>query len=113
MKYLGSLVIGMLLGATLFAAGMYYNPIRRTPDSFTTCDVGRRASGFHYTAVPGETILYTDNGESVSSTHPDRVAELWEPAIVDTRIAVNLLTVVEARRWDLASSSRRIRSKPG
>ena len=36
-------------------------------------------------------ILYTDDGGSTVSTHPDRVVELWEPAIVDTRIAVVLL----------------------
>lgn len=91
MKYLVSLVIGMLLGATLFAAGMYYNPFaeRQTVSPLAMSD--DEHLDFAYTAVPGETILYTDNGESIISTHPDRVAELWEPAIVDTRIAVNLL----------------------
>ena len=92
MKYLVSLVIGMLLGATLFAAGMYFNPFaeRQTVSPLAMSD--DEHLDLAYTAVPGETILYTDNGESIISTHPDRVAELWEPAIVDTRIAVNLLT---------------------
>ncbi len=91
MKYLVSLVIGMLVGATLFAAGMYYNPFaeRQTVSPLAMSD--DEHLDFTYTAVPGEAILYTDNGESIISTHPDRVAELWEPAIVDTRIAVNLL----------------------
>ncbi len=92
MKYLVSLVIGMLVGATLFAAGMYYNPFAERQTVSPLAMSNDEHLDFTYTAVPGETILYTDNGESVSSTHPDRVAELWEPAIVDTRIAVNLLT---------------------
>lgn len=37
-----------------------------------------------YSAVPGESILYTNNGESTIAPFPDRVGELWEPAIVDT-----------------------------
>jgi hypothetical protein len=37
-----------------------------------------------YSAVPGESILYTNNGKSTIAPFPDRVGELWEPAIVDT-----------------------------
>ena len=92
MKYLVSLVIGMLVGATLFAAGIYYNPFAERQTVSPLAMSNDEQLDFTYTAVPGETILYTDNGESIISTHPDRVAELWEPAIVDTRIAVNLLT---------------------
>ena len=92
MKYLVALVIGMSLGATLFAAGMYYNPFAERQTVSPLAMSGDEHLDFTYTAVPGETILYTDNGESIVSTHPDRVAELWEPAIVDSRIAVNLLT---------------------
>jgi hypothetical protein len=92
MKYLASLLIGMLVGATLFAAGMYFNPFagRQTVSPLVMSDEEHR--DFNFTAVPGETILYTDNGESIVGTHPDRVAELWEPAIVDTSISVNLLS---------------------
>jgi len=92
MKYLVSLLVGMLLGASIFVAGMYYNPFseRQTVSPLAMTD--DEHLDVTYTAVPRETILYTDNGESIINTHPDRVAELWEPAIVDTRIAVNLLT---------------------
>jgi hypothetical protein len=92
MKYLVSLLVGMLLGASIFVAGMYYNPFseRQTVSPLAMTD--DEHLDFTYTVVPGETILYTDNGESIINTHPDRVAELWEPAIVDSRIAVNLLT---------------------
>jgi len=91
MKYLVSLLIGTLIGAALFAAGMYYNPF--TGHELVSPLAISKEKNLHvtYTAVPGEMILYTDDGESTVSTHPDRVVELWEPAIVDTRIAVVLL----------------------
>ena len=91
MNYLVSLLIGMLIGAALFAAGMYYNPF--TGHELVSPLAVSKDKILHitYTAVPGEMILYTDDGESTVSTHPDRVVELWEPAIVDTRIAVVLL----------------------
>ncbi len=92
MKYLVSLLVGMLLGAFLFVAGMYYNPFTERQAVSPLAMTDDEHLDVTYTAVPGETILYTDNGESIIDTHPDRVAELWEPAIVDTRIAVNLLT---------------------
>jgi hypothetical protein len=92
MKYLLSMLIGVLLGASLFVAGMFYNPFTERQAVSPLAMTDDEHLDFKYTAVPGETILYTDNGESIINTHPDRVAELWEPAIVDTRIAVNLLT---------------------
>jgi hypothetical protein len=91
MKYLLTLLAGMLLGAALFFAGMFFNPFadRQSVSPLSVTD--EEHLDFTYTAVPGEAILYTDNGESIIETHPDRVAELWEPAVVDTRIAVYVL----------------------
>jgi len=86
------MLIGVLLCVFLFVAGMYYNPFSERQAVSPLAMLDDERLDVTYTAVPGETILYTDNGESIISTHPDRVAELWEPAIVDTRIAVNLLT---------------------
>ena len=94
MKYLVSLLIGTLIGAALFAAGMYYSPFTGHGSVSPLAVLNEKHLDVTYTAVPGDTILYTDNGESTVNTHPDRVVDLWEPAIVDTRIAVVLLHVV-------------------
>jgi len=91
MKYLVSFLIGLLLGAALFAAGMYYNPFTERELVSPLAVVDEEHLDITFNAVPGEMILYTDNGESNVNTHPDRVAELWEPAVVDTRIAVVLI----------------------
>ena len=68
MKYLVSLLIGMLIGAALFAAGMYYNPF--TGHELVSPLAVSKDKNMHvtYTAVPGEMILYTDDGESTVGT---------------------------------------------
>jgi hypothetical protein len=91
MKYLLTLLSGMLLGASLFVAGMFFNPFADRQSVSPLSITDDEQLDFTYTAVPGQAILYTDNGESIIETHPDRVAELWEPAVVDTRIAVYVL----------------------
>ncbi len=91
MKYLIALLIGMLIGVALFIAGMYYNPFAEQPAVSPIAVSSEEQLAFTYSAVPGESILYTDNGDSIINTHPDRVAELWEPTLLDTHIVVTLL----------------------
>ena len=91
MKYAVSLSIGILFGAVLFVAGFYFNPFAETLMVSPLAVSNDEHLDLTYTAVPGESILYTDDGESIVNTHPNRVAELWEPTIVDTRVAVVLL----------------------
>lgn len=91
MKYALTLLGGIVVGVALFAIGMYYNPFAEQLMVSPLAVSNEEQLDFSFTAVPGETILYTDNGETSVTPHPDRVAELWEPTIVDTRLVVNLL----------------------
>ncbi len=91
MKYVISLLGGMVFGVVLFVVGMFFNPFAEKLMVSPLAVSNEQQLDFVYTAVPGETMLYTDNGETIVSTHPDRVAELWEPTVVDTRLAVTLL----------------------
>ncbi len=91
MKYLIALLIGMPIGVALFIAGMYYNPFAEQPAVSPIAVSSEEQLAFTYSAVPGESILYTDNGDSIVNTHPDRVTELWEPTLLDTHIVVTLL----------------------
>lgn len=91
MKYLASILLGMIVGALVFAAGMYYNPfVEQLAVSPLAVSTGKPLD-LSFTAAQRESILYTDHGESKIRTHPDRVAELWEPAIADTRVFVTVL----------------------
>jgi hypothetical protein len=91
MKYLISTLVGFVLGIILFILGFYFNPfvaqLTVSPLAVSTDE----QLDLNYTAVASESILYTDHGESNIKPHPERVAELWEPAIMDTRVAVNVL----------------------
>lgn len=91
MRYLIALVLGILIGAATFVLAMYFNPF--TGQSTLSPFAVSKATQLEVTfsAVPGETTLYTDSGESVVKPFPERVSKLWEPAIADTYIAVSRL----------------------
>jgi hypothetical protein len=91
MKYVISLLIGAFLGALLFSSILYYNPFAVQPTISPLSVSQDRVINLSYSAVASEGILYTDNGESIVTTHPDRVADLWELAIIDTRVFVTKL----------------------
>jgi hypothetical protein len=91
MKYVIALLIGALLGAVLFSLALYYNPFAAQPAVSPLSVTQDRVINLSYSAVASEAILYTDNGESIVASHPERVADLWELAIIDTRIFVTKL----------------------
>jgi hypothetical protein len=91
MKYVISLLLGALLGASLFLLALYYNPFAAQSTISPLSITQDRVINLSYSAVASDAILYTDDGESIIATHPDRVADLWELAIIDTRIFVTTL----------------------
>jgi hypothetical protein len=91
MKYVISLLLGALLGASLFSLALYYNPFAAQSTISPLSITQDRVINLSYSAVASDAILYTDDGESIIATHPDRVADLWELAIIDTRIFVTTL----------------------
>ena len=91
MKYVIALLIGALLGAVLFSLALYFNPFAARTAISPLSITQDRVINLSYSAVASEAILYTDNGESIVASHPERVADLWELAIVDTRIFVTKL----------------------
>lgn len=94
MKYFIALFLGLLCGAAVFLAALYYNPFAgvATLSPLAVSEIELR--NFYYSAVPTDSILFTNDGESISPPHPSKVAELWEPAIQDTQLlVVNLLDI--------------------
>jgi hypothetical protein len=81
MKYLVSLVLGLVVGAALFVAGLLYNPFIAdrglSPLSITNAQV----IALNFANVPVESIAYTNNGESMHSPYPEKVLQLWEAPI--------------------------------
>lgn len=95
MKYLLSLLLGMLVGAAIFAAGMIYNPFLLdrglSPLSVTESEV----ISLNFSGVPSDAIVYTNDGDSRLKPFPEKVQQLWEPSI---RLTSAMTTVIRDAR---------------
>jgi Tfp pilus assembly protein PilZ len=95
MKYVISLVLGLLVGAALFAAGLLFNPFIAdrglSPLSVSQSEV----IALNFANVPAESIAYTNNGESLQPPHPEKVLQLWEAPI---RMTSAMITVMHDAR---------------
>ncbi|MDH3441500.1 MAG: hypothetical protein OEM63_12155, partial [Gammaproteobacteria bacterium] len=86
MNYAISIGLGLLTGAVLFIGGFYFNPFVGQPMVSPLSVTDERVVDLSFSAVPSDAILYTDHGESIITPRPERVAELWEPAVYDTDV---------------------------
>ncbi len=91
MKYLVSLLIGVVTGAALLLLGLYFNPFNGQTSVSPLAVTDARVVEYSFSAVPGDGLLYTNNGDSTVKPHPAGVDELWEPAIDATELWVTLL----------------------
>jgi len=91
MKYVISLFIGMVIGMALFVAGIYFNPFvgnsSVSPLAISDLDL----VDLSYSQVPGESIVFTNDGESRVDPYPSKVLQLWEPTVRNTRGFVTTL----------------------
>ena len=91
MKYIVSLLLGLLVGVVLFGLGLIYNPFivdrGLSPLSVTDAQV----VALNYSVVPTESIVYTNDGESMHDPYPEKVLQLWEAPIRQTTAMVSVL----------------------
>lgn len=91
-KYLISLLLGLVVGAAAFLALLYFNPLttnnRLSPLSVSDDDV----ITFNYSAVATDALVFTNNGESQIMPHPAKVLQLWEPTVGKTDAMVTILS---------------------
>jgi hypothetical protein len=92
MKYLISLLVGMLVGVAAFLALLYYNPLtshnKLSPLSVTDNDLFT----LNYSAVAADSLIYTNDGESRVAPYPAKVLQLWERPIRRSSIVATLLS---------------------
>lgn len=94
-KYVAGLLLGILLGAVAAVTLLYFNPLAaRNPLSPLSVSNNEILS-LGYSAVPTDSIVYTNNGESRVQPHPENVRELWEAPIRHSEV---LVTVVKNSR---------------
>jgi hypothetical protein len=91
MKYIVSLVLGLLTGAALFALGLIYNPFIAdrglSPLSVTDAEVVT----LNFANTPADSVVYTNDGESTQAPHPEKVLQLWEAPIRKTSAMVSVM----------------------
>jgi len=107
MKYIISLVLGLLVGAAVFAAAIIYNPFGSdrgvSPLSVTDAEL----LALNYSAVPSDAIVFTNNGESRIKPFPEKVLQLWEAPI---RLTSAMATVLHDARSQTAGIGVKISS---
>ncbi len=92
MKYLISLLIGIIGGAVLFLAVLYYNPFASRSAVSPLALTEQGLIDLNFVGVPSEMLLFTNDGESIAAPHPENVNELWESAIQRTWATAVLLS---------------------
>jgi hypothetical protein len=91
MKYAFSFLTGLIFGALLFVTALYYNPFTSQQALSPLAVTNERIVDLTFTNVPGESILFTNNGELTAAPYPERVVDLWEPAVANTSVQVSTL----------------------
>jgi len=91
MKYLISLLVGMVVGIAAFLALLYYNPLtsqnKLSPLSVTEGEL----ISLNYSMVASDSLVYTNDGESQVMPHPAKVLQLWEQPIRKTDALATVL----------------------
>jgi hypothetical protein len=91
MKYAISLAIGILAGAAAFLGLLYYNPFLTTTTLSPLSVTDNQLMTLNYSAVAGDALIYTNDGDSLVNPHPEKVLQLWEPPIRRTAAFVTVL----------------------
>lgn len=95
MKYVISLVLGLIVGVVLFGAALVANPLTAdrglSPFAVTDAEV----ISLTYSNVPSSAIVYTNDGESRHQPHPVKTLQLWEAPV---RLTHALVTVMRDAR---------------
>ena len=99
MKYLASLLLGLLCGAALFILGLFYNPFVADRGLSPLSISDSAVTSLSYTRVPAKNIVYTNNGVSRIKPHPESIAELWNGPV---RLTDAILTELRDARGQTA-----------
>lgn len=91
-RYVAGLLAGMLLGVVAAAILLYINPLA-SRDSLSPLFVSNnKILSVGYSAVPTDSIVYTNNGESRIAPHPEKVRLLREAPIRRSEVLVTIVT---------------------
>ena len=90
-RYVVGFVIGLVLGALSAGALLYLNPLAGTNALTPISVTENQVIGLRYSAVPLDSVLYTNDGESGPPPHPAKVQQLWEAPVRQSDVLVTVL----------------------
>lgn len=108
MKYVGVLLLGLLLGAFLFVLGLVYSPFNEERGVSPLSVNDSAVLSLSYDAVPRRSIAFTNDGKSRRAPHPAGVPPLADAAIVQSSA---LLTVMRNARGQAAALGLKFSSR--
>ncbi len=91
MKYILVLILGVLVGATVFAAGVAYNPFLSKQNLSPLAVTEAQTVSLSFSGVATDSIIYTNDGESTDKPFPETVLQLWERPIRQTQAMATTL----------------------
>ena len=92
MKYFVALLLGFATGVVAALALLFVNPLAKPRALSPVAISDNELLVFTYSAVADDTIVYTNDGESIVRPHPDKVLQLWERPISRTAVFATLLS---------------------
>ena len=91
MKYILVLILGVLVGATVFAAGVAYNPFLSKQNLSPLAVTEAQTVSLSFSGVATDSIIYTNDGASTDKPFPETVLQLWERPIRQTQAMATTL----------------------
>ena len=91
MKYIISLLAGIIAGVLLFVIGLAYNPFVNSSTLSPLATTDARTLTYTFSAVPTDSVVFTNDGESRTPTYPEKVQQLWEAPISQTTAMATVL----------------------
>lgn len=80
-KYSIALGLGLVTGAAIFALLLYFNPLSKQQTLSPLSVSQNEVITLNYSAVPADSLVFTNDGESQVDPYPAKVLQLWEATI--------------------------------
>lgn len=90
-RYVAGLLSGILLGVFAAATLLYLNPLASRNPLSPLSVTNNEILSVGYSAVPTDSIVYTNDGESRIKPYPEKVRELWEAPIRRSEVTVTVV----------------------
>lgn len=91
MKFLISLLLGMAVGVAAFLALLYFNPLTSQNKLSPLSVSENELVSLNYSTVAADSLVYTNDGDSLVTPYPAKVLQLWEPPIRKTDALATVL----------------------